>query len=129
VVLSLQRGREAWAFDERVLGSSAFVDGVLANAQLVPTAPVGRRDTGQLDRLLAELAARHGVPQTDIAGPSKRFVAAIARAEFCARAHADYGWTLAAIARYLSISRPSVARALRRQSAAPDITTRSRRTA
>jgi AraC-like DNA-binding protein len=92
-------------------------------------APVGRGGPGTLDCLLLELAGRHGLPQTEIAGPSKRFVAVTARAEFCARAHAEHGWTLAAIARYLGISRPSVARALRRQSAAPDSASRSRRTA
>jgi REP element-mobilizing transposase RayT len=128
-LLGVRRGREAWAFDERVLGSSAFVHDVLADAPPVPIAPIGRRDTSQLDHLLTELAARHGVPRSDIAGPSKRSAATTARADFCDRAHADYGWTFAAIARYLGISRPSVARALHRQSLAPNIAERERRTA
>ena len=117
--LDLRRGREAWASDERVLGRSPFVSDVLASAPAVPSASVGRRNAAQLEHLLAELTACYGVPRSDIAGPTKRAAATLARAEFCNRAHADYGWTLAAIARYLGISRPSVARALHRQARAP----------
>ncbi len=50
-VEELRRGRESWAYDERVLGGSDFVEAVLKE--------VGRRDERSLYKRLGRRFCRH----------------------------------------------------------------------
>ncbi len=74
---ALRRGRERWAFDERVLGSGPFVDRLLA--EVPPGPPVTpARAWRAFDRLRAHLAATFGVAEAEIVrGGRRRPVAAI----------------------------------------------------
>jgi putative transposase len=71
-VQDLPRGRERWTFDERILGSAAFVSGVLT--ELVPTgAPSARRleAAAVLPPLLAYVAQRLALTVTELTARSR----------------------------------------------------------
>jgi REP element-mobilizing transposase RayT len=63
-VAALRRGREAYQGDERILGSSAFVEGY--RRALAAAAPVARRIA--LDTLRARVCREVGIPPTALAG-------------------------------------------------------------
>ncbi len=70
-VAALRRGREAYQSDERVLGSSAFVDDLL---QLTNDAPRGTRSASRqpdLDELLRRIAVALRIPQEALRGRSR----------------------------------------------------------
>ena len=56
----LGRGREKWAYDERVLGSSDFVERVWKEVEQSPLVPTASRDQRQaeVDRLVVQIADR-----------------------------------------------------------------------
>src|SRR3970282_1513037 len=76
---TLRRGRERWAFDERVLGSGPFVDRLLAEVASAPPVTPARawRACG---RLRAQLASVFGVTEAELTGESRRRPVAAARA-------------------------------------------------
>ena len=67
----LGRGRERWAFDERVLGSSAFVLRTLTQLAAVPLQPP-HNQTALLTHLRQRVAASFEVTEREIASPSLR---------------------------------------------------------
>ena len=109
----LQQGREHWAFDERILGSSRFVEEHLAEAAAATvTRSVAPAPRERLDGLLDDIARHQAIDGRQLASASKRPAAVHARALFCHHAHHTHGWSTTAIAHYLGVSRMSVHRAL-----------------
>jgi putative transposase len=112
--VALQRGRESWAFDERILGSGTFVEAVLAQHELAAsTKTTGPGAAAFLPQLIERVADRAGISPREIAGNRKspELVAARAAISYVAVRHA--GLSLAAVARALRISSPTVLRGVR----------------
>jgi REP-associated tyrosine transposase len=110
----LGRGRECWAFDERILGGGEFVQEVL-HASQVPRPTNGAGDPEAIVRALCERAGdRFKVGRAEIASSSLCRAALTARAAVSYAAVRHHGLTLAAVARQLGVSGNSIARALRR---------------
>ena len=109
---TLQRGRERWEHDERILGRSEFVHAVLDQC------PVVRSSTLDPATLVASIsqrvANRFGVTAAQIASPSKRRRVLAARAVVCHLAVCRLGFTLPTVAQALRISTQSVMRAIDR---------------
>jgi REP element-mobilizing transposase RayT len=110
---TLRRGREGWAFDERVLGSGPFV------AQLLHSlpAPPGRSRAEGVVRFLAVLAAcaaGWGVTSAEVCGGSRRRVVARARAAASYVGVSELGLPIAHVARTLGVSPPVVRAGLAR---------------
>jgi putative transposase len=71
-VQALRRGREAYVADERVLGSSAFVEAVLQEMERREVTPgQNRRRQPDLDTLVHRIAASLGVSPAAVAGRSR----------------------------------------------------------
>lgn len=80
----IARGREAWSFDERILGSSSFVDAVLAEVNDEPSnGQVGFDHAACVDHMLVQIAARTGVPLPLLRSNCKRPDAVRARQALC----------------------------------------------
>ena len=110
---TLRRGRERWAFDERVLGSGPFVDRLLAEvtpAPLVTPARAWRAFGG----VLARLASVFGVTEAELTGGSRRRPVAAARAAVGAMAVTGLGLPLTRVARALGVTPMPLVRALPR---------------
>ncbi len=110
---ALRRGREGWAFDERVLGSGPFVEHLL---QSLPPAPTGSRPTAgaAFPAVIATCAARWGVRVAELLGGSRRRVVAHARAAASYVGVAELGLPIAQVARTLGVSPPVVRSGLAR---------------
>ena len=110
-VQTLRRGRERWAFDERVLGSGTFVEAVTPELR---THGVGVNDPevflGRLERRVCE---RFGLSAAELATARRRAVVE-ARDLFLYAAVRSGGLTLTAAARHLHVSVPTAFRALAR---------------
>jgi len=109
----LRRGREGWAFDERVLGSGAFVEQVLESLP----APVTRsreEATAKFLEVLAACAEEWGVTQAEMCGGSRRRLAAGARAAASYIGVSELGLPIAHVARTLGVSPPVVRAGLAR---------------
>jgi hypothetical protein len=114
--LKLRRGRERWESDERILGSGAFVRETLARLSDQPCVPC--TDAAVVFAGLRQrVAATFGTSEREIASPSLRRPGLAARAVLCDLAVCHHGFSLSAVARRLSISRTSVARAIDRVAA------------
>ena len=110
-VRALTRGRERWTFDERVLGSSAFVEHLLTQLP-PPVAPLAISSPRPLvERLCAEHAQRFHVAIAEICSRSLRRPARLARAAVCRAAVCRHGLSPTVVARLLGISMQSVLRA------------------
>ena len=107
------RGREKWAFDERVLGSSAFVLRLMRE-EPAPT-PASTADPAVVMPELIWTVARHyhlGAPE--LLGNSHRPVAVVARSVVSYLAMRRHGLAPSAVAAYLGVSRFSVVRGFQR---------------
>jgi hypothetical protein len=109
-VQSLRRGRERWAADERILGSSAFVEAVQREATPLAQRVAGNTPQAALPALLARCAAVWDVTPAELASGSRRRVVAHARAVASCLAVRPLGLPMPAVARALGIS-PTVVRA------------------
>jgi putative transposase len=110
-VAGLERGRERWAFDERVLGSGAFVERVVAQLRR-PEPPLLHRDARSVvTALCTHYAAERGVAVAEICSRSLRRAAVRARAAVCRAAVTQHGLCATTVARLLGISVQSVLRA------------------
>jgi REP element-mobilizing transposase RayT len=108
----LRRGREHWAHDERVLGSSEFVQAVLEISSRPSPPPA---DPSPLVAVLCErAAARFEVTAAQIASRSVRRPVLAARALVCHLAVTRFRLSLTAVGRCLGVSKQSVIRALDR---------------
>lgn len=107
------RGRERWAFDERILGSSEFVREVLGEQNQPGRLPVP--DPGEvLSQLCLRVAVHFKVACAELRSQSLRRAALDARAVACHLAVCHYGLSLTTVARHLGSSRFRVARSLQR---------------
>ena len=106
----LRGGRERWRFDERVLGSSAFVARVLATALTPPPAPPRTDPHRVIAQLCQRVAARCRVAPHEVCSRSLRRPAVTARIVVSYLAVQHYGLTLTATAAALSVSKQSVLR-------------------
>jgi putative transposase len=110
-VQRLIRGRERWAFDERVLGSGTFVETVTAELR---TNAVGvKAPQVFLHRLERRVCEHFGLSAVELATARRRAVVE-ARAIFLYAAVRSAGLTLTAAARHLHVSVPTAFRALAR---------------
>jgi len=111
------RGRDLWAFDERVLGSSDFVQHVLAETRsggactLQPESPRGR---AILSEVVRQVAAVCGATPDEIASPAHRPAAVAGRALVSSVLVFSLGLSSNAVARFLGVTRYAVRRALNR---------------
>jgi REP element-mobilizing transposase RayT len=108
---SLPRGREHWASDERILGSSDFV---LRTLRELPRPAPGADQRDAAAAALEVVARRCGLGVAEIRSNSHRPGAVRARAIVTVIAVRRHGLTPTAVAALLGISRRSVARALER---------------
>jgi putative transposase len=111
------RGRDLWAFDERILGSSEFVQRVLESTN-VDTRGRATWSLAQGSTLPAELLRQAaflcGTSSHEIASPSRRRGAVAGRALVCAVAVLLLGMSHNAVARRLGLTRQSVRRGIER---------------
>ena len=110
----LRRGRERWAYDERVLGSSEFVSEVVEEAS-------ERRSSGMttpeqtkaaLDGIIAKVAIRLALSREEITGGSRRRAVTTGRYLVGYIAVRKYGHQAVEVARELNVSSQSILRAL-----------------
>ena len=113
-VTALRRGRERWAFDERILGSGPFVEGMLEGMSPPPTPWPRARALTALPRVLAACGRAWGVTVAEICGGSRRRVVAHARAAAGFIGVTELGLPIAQVARALGVSPPIVRVALAR---------------
>ena len=110
----LERGREAWAFDERILGSSEFVTEILTELR-EDRAPAVQLEPGEVvQKLLGVATKRFTVGSREISSNSHRPAAVTARAWVSYAATRHYGLTPTQVARELGVSRQSVTRGFER---------------
>jgi REP element-mobilizing transposase RayT len=102
-------GRERWAADERILGSSDFVLRTLQ--ELTP--PI-RQLAPTIDDLVEGASRRYRVGIEEIRSNSHRPAAVAARARVTYAAVCERGFTLSEVARLLGLSRRSAGRAFER---------------
>jgi putative transposase len=112
----VRRGREQWAFDERVLGSSEFVARVLA--QCAPQVRVTRASEQDpaccLEALIRDAAVASGLSPAEVGSGSKRRAVVAARTMVSRAALRAHGIPLNVVASTLAISPRSVLRAVER---------------
>ena len=109
----LRRGREGWAFDERVLGTGAFVERMLRSMPAPATRSRAQAAASFLE-VLAACAAEWGVTQAEMCGGSRRRVVARARAAASYVGVSELGLPIAHVARTLGVSPPVVRSGLAR---------------
>ena len=102
-VRTLRRGRERWASDERILGSSEFVETMLREAEW-RVRPARLPRVGELPALVARCAAAWGVSPEEVCSSSRRRAASKARAAVSWLAVQQMGIPIAQVARQLGIS-------------------------
>ena len=108
----LRRGRERWAFDERVLGSGAFVEHLRETATLPRPRPA--RALQALPRLIAEVAAAFGLPPAALTSGTRARPVVHARAAVSAVAVPLLGLPAPRVAAALGITQMPVLRGIPR---------------
>lgn len=114
----LSSGRERWASDERILGSSEFVSSILHRVNESARLIAPHRCERVLEALCASVGALVSVSPQEIASPSLRRPVLDARSMVCHVAVRQHGLSPAAVARYVHLSHQSIGRALERAEAA-----------
>ncbi len=101
--------------DERILGESSFVLGVLATAEEgLKRSEQLRRQGIDLGRVARKAADAFGVDASSLFHPSKSPAVVAARSVFCYWAVRELGRTTTALARELALTQPAVSVAVRR---------------
>ena len=112
-VEALRRGREQWAYDERVLGSSEFIEGVWKEAERVESTSRSRKAADViacLENLLTSVAEKYGLKVTELSGGSRRQKVVEARGVVSYVAIRVGGLGPTRLGRLLRVSRQSVLR-------------------
>jgi len=112
-VAALGRGRERWAFDERVLGSGPFVERLLAEVAPAPDLGLARAWRA-LSHIRAQLAASFAVSEAELTRGSRRRAVAAARAAVGVVAVDGLGLPVTRVARALGVTPMPLARSLSR---------------
>jgi REP element-mobilizing transposase RayT len=113
----IDRGRERWASDERILGSADFVRSALARIEneAAPSLEAGAPVPAQIvDRLVARLAPLWDVSPEAVASSTKQRDPVAARAAVSYAAVVGSKISLTTVARLLRVSPSSVLRGVRR---------------
>jgi REP element-mobilizing transposase RayT len=110
------RGREQWAFDERVLGSSEFVSEVLKEAgeRLLPKDTALDQKKVALDGLISKVTRRLGLTREELTGGSRRRIVVSGRYLISYLLVHQRGYPVTDVARILKVSGQSVLRAVER---------------
>jgi putative transposase len=111
VVAQLRRGREAYGGDERILGSTEFVE---AMRQAVQRVEPGRAPRMSLSALAARVCRATGVAPAALRQGNRRVAVARARAGLAYLAIEGYGYPAVALREVLGVSAPSVVKAAQR---------------
>lgn len=113
---ALRRGREAWAFDERILGGTEFVQRMLVEctrpSRDQPLAPVDWQDA--LRTLGARAATRCGVEPIELRAGNRRANVSAARALVAYAAVCEFGITAPAVATFLGVTARAVRKSVGR---------------
>jgi hypothetical protein len=113
-VKALGRGREKWSSDERVLGSSEFVEEMLPEIE----GGIGKRkirrvpSTGSLDPMVETVGKALSLSRGEVLGGSGRRRVVEDRNIISSMAVREYGKSLKEMSEVLSISKQSVLRGL-----------------
>jgi len=107
----LRRGREAWASDERILGSSDFVESVKAQVDTVQPAKVKKN----MDDLLRDVSKKTGLSIPELVSGSKQREVVLARGHISFVAVKEEGLALTDVARALNVSKQSILRGIARE--------------
>ena len=108
----LSGGRERWAYDERVLGSSEFVDQLLSDTEDRAIAP--SQPAAVIQPLVEAVCARFRLSPGELASRSLRPAVLDARAALSYVAVMHHGMSFTALARQVGLSRRSISRAIQR---------------
>jgi len=112
-VLSLRRKGERVTADERILGGSEFVEGLLAEAaERTRRALRVSRTIAALSALARKVSDREGAAETELRSGSRRRHVSRARKIFCQVAVTRLGFSGAEVARFLGVSTSAVNRAV-----------------
>jgi REP element-mobilizing transposase RayT len=113
-VRELSRGREKWASDERILGSSDFVTSVIDEVKEKGTKIEfrGMLPSGALDSLIEAVASRMDLSTAEVKGGGRRRRVVEARMLISLVAVREYGMSLTEVSRALGVSKQSVLRGL-----------------
>ncbi len=124
---SLRRGRERWAFDERILGRSAFVEQLLQEAERATPAPAEAAAWAAFPAVTQRVAEAFQVSLAELRTGSRRRSVVRARAAAAALAVTRLGLPASRVAAALGVTPMAILRgldrglvALRRQSLDPD---------
>jgi chromosomal replication initiation ATPase DnaA len=109
----LERGRERWTFDERVLGSSQFVTQLLAEAQVVQMLRGASDGQTRLAELIRRVAERFKLTEAELCSGQRVVSLQMARAVVAYLAVRRAGLAVGQVAGALRVSRPTVWRAVR----------------
>ena len=107
----VRRGREAWASDERILGSSDFVESVKAQVDTVQPAKVKKN----IDDLLRDVSKETGLSIPELVSGSKQREVVLARGHISFVAMKKEGLKLADVARALNVSKQSILRGIAKE--------------
>jgi putative transposase len=107
----VRRGREAWAFVERLVGPAAFIDEVRLTLAPPNNVPPHRRP--QIDDVLEETAARFGLRPDELVSGGRRTRIRVARNAALRDLVRRCGLSFAQSAKLLGISKWTAARALK----------------
>jgi REP element-mobilizing transposase RayT len=110
-VVSLRRKGMQSAYDDRILGSSDFVSGLLLDAESKEKETLRLSSTvGDLNALAQEIAKREGVDEKELRSSNRKTKAVRARRLFCQLAVKKLKYYGAEVARYLGMSTSAVNR-------------------
>ncbi len=107
-VQALRRGRERWAADERILGSSEFVEAIRRDATPPPGPKKRAAARAALPTVIERCAAAWGVTPAELTAGSRRRAVAHARAVVSRLAVHELGLPIAEVAREVGISPTAV---------------------
>ena len=115
-VEELRRGRERWAYDERVLGSSGFVETLLEEVGKEREERNQERKRGEkvLLELVEIIGKRLKLSRGELEGGSRRRNVVEARSLVSYAAVCGYGMSLTQMAKDLKVSKQSVLRGVER---------------
>jgi REP element-mobilizing transposase RayT len=107
-VLSLRRGREAWVADERLLGSSGFVERIQHDVTAQEASLPRSRALAALPTLIRRAAATWEITPAELISGGRRRPVAHARAVVSHLAVLRLGVPIALVARHLSVAHTTV---------------------
>jgi putative transposase len=116
-VLGLRRRGSRAASDERILGSSEFVEGLVRDVETVERETLRfRGGMKRLDELIREVCEQEGLSEEELRSGRRSKRVTKARRAFCKLAVKGMGYGGAEVVRYLGVTTSAVNRAARLES-------------